>query len=416
MNRRMLLKSAGAVMFASGLGAVPAFLTAAAAQAEPLGRNKILVAVYQRFGMDGLFAVTPYGDERLAALRPSLMLSRPGSSADDARIDLDGQFGLHPSLAPLEPLYRSSDLAFIHAAGSPDTTRSHSVAALWWESGAPGDRSVRDGWMARAAADTPHGASDLHAMAMTDERPRAFYGDTAVTSTGSLDRLLASTQGDLQSRIAQLYEATGNPELKNAAVGAEAIRALAAAPADSAHAARYPRNSAFGDSLRDIARVIKADVGLRVAFAESRNGANGQGSWDSHSDQASMTGGFAAIADDYARSLAAFWADLGDRAEDVVLVNMTDFGRNVPQNDGIGTDHGRATMMMVLGGGVNGGKVYGQLPERFERDALEDQMDLPVTTDYRSVLAAAAGRQLGLDNPQSVFPGYSGGQFEGLIA
>jgi uncharacterized protein (DUF1501 family) len=416
ISRRTLLKSGGIALFAAAAGPLPAFLNRAVLAAPAAGaRGKVLVVLFQRFGMDGVLAVTPFADARLARLRPNLVLSPPGPGKSDARLDLGGGYGLHPALAPLLPLYREGSLAIVHAAGSPHNTRSHTDAQLWWESGTPGDRSHRDGWLSRAigAAGAPS-ADALRAVALTPERPRILYGREEVVSVASLGALAlggADAADPALAQIEQAYAQSENPLLRRAASGSFAVtRRLAEATRARASAADpgYPPNSALATTLREIAGLIHADVGLQVAFTESRTSPDGKGTWDTHSNAAALDGPFPAMASDLASSLLAFWRDLGDRAADVAVVTLTDFGRNVVENAGRGADHGRATAMFVLGGGVAGGVVHGTLPERFERDALEDQMDLPVTTDFRSVLASLTGAQLAIADDRAVFPGWTG--------
>lgn len=413
VTRRTLLQAGGVAAFAAGVVA-PGFLSRAA-QAATGGGKKVLVVVYQRFGMDGLIAVQPYANESLRKLRPDLMLPAPDSGKEGALLDLGAGYGLHPALGALAPLYREGHLAFVQAAGSPHTTRSHLDAAQWWESGTPGNKATADGWLNRAVSAT--GADDarlLRAVAMTAEAPRALYGRqpaVALTDLRQLEFALhqADSSGALQA-VQALYAASDRAPLRQAGRQSfELARALAAGrPTDTA----YPQNSPFASGLRDIATLIKADIGLQVAFAESRTGVEGKGSWDTHSQalDGSYQFSFPPIAADFSKAVAAFWNDLGAHRDDVVLVTHTDFGRNVVQNDGRGCDHGRATTMMVLGGNVAGGRIYGALPERFEREALEDRMDLPVTTDYRAVLAGLAGAQLGIRPQQDtqVFPGWIG--------
>lgn len=417
MQRRLFLKSSGLAMFAAGSGVLPGFVQAAASAVSSSHGTKTLVVIFQRFGMDGLMAVTPYADQHLARLRPDLMLSPPGSGKDNARIDLDGKFGLHPSMAPLAPLFQDGELAIIHGSGSPHNTRSHTEAQLWWESGAPGDRSVDDGWLNRALAQVPSSDLPLQAVALGNERPRALYGELPVSTIANLEGLSlalpnASHATQVSQQLRKLYSQHGNEILKRAGLnGLEIAQLVRHAGASEQSNIAYPQGSAFGNSLREIARLIKADMGLQLAFAESQSTPDGRGSWDSHSDQASLSGPMAAVAGDFAHSIAAFWKDLGERREDVVLVTMTDFGRNVVQNAGVGTDHGRATATFVLGGNILGGHVYGELPERFDRDALEDQMDLPVTTDFRSIMSALTESQLGIKDHQRVFPGWRGNTF-----
>jgi uncharacterized protein (DUF1501 family) len=415
MKRRMILKSGGLAMFAVSAGALPMFLgraAQAAPEAAAFQRRKVLVTIFQRFGMDGLMAATPYADERLAKLRPSLMLPKPGSGSAHARLDLDGQFGLHPAFAPMLPMFRDGSLAIVHAVGSPHNTRSHSEAQLWWESGTPGDRRTTSGWLNRALGAAQESENlPLRAVSTTGERPRILYGDQATASISDLGNIAltldAAPQGILAS-LRSLYQKADNPELRTAGANSfEFARILEEAQAG--RRSTYPTQSALGESLREIAHLIKANVGLQVAFAESRfAGPNDKGSWDTHSNEAAVDGPFPIMANDLSKSLAAFWEDLGELRDDVMVVTLTDFGRNVVENAGIGTDHGRATAMFVLGHSVLGGRVHGSLPERFERDALEDQIDLPVTTDFRAVISTLTASQLGVQDDTSVFPNWDG--------
>ncbi len=408
LSRRTLLKSGAMALFGAAAGPLPIFMPSAIAQGRA-ARPKVLVTIFQRFGMDGLLAVAPYADQRLAALRPTMMLSAPGSGKADARLDLGEGYGLHPTLAPLLPFYRDGRLAVIQAAGSPHNTRSHTEAQLWWESGAPGDRAQRDGWLNRVMTATGNTqAALLPAVAVGDQRPRIFYGDRAVTTVKDLDalKLSGAAQRAQLEKLQALYQLQGPVALRDSTINAlELSRVLAAQTPGSTN---YPEGSMLGSSLRDIAALIKADVGLQLAFTESRNSPDGKGTWDTHSNAGAMDGPFPRMAADFANSVAAFMDDLGSYRDDVVIVTLTDFGRNVVENERKGADHGRATAMFVLGSNIQGGQVYGQLPERFERDALEDGMDLPVTTDYRAVLSSLTQAQFGVDGSQ-VFPGWQGG-------
>ena len=422
MKRRTLLKSGGIAMFAAG-GVLPPFIMRSARAAEgpaEFERQKVVVTIFQRFGMDGLMAVTPYDDERLAKLRPSFMLGRPGSGEPMERIDLDGRFGLHPGFAPLLPMFRDGDLAIVHAAGSPHNTRSHGEAQLWWESGTPGNHRTTDGWLNRALGQAAvREGLPLRAVAATPERPRIFYGDQAAATLADADSLSLDVAESLSAdgvaaTLRSLYSQAGNELVRASGLsGLETARILSEAKSARERNGNYPEDSAFAESLSEIAWLIKANVGLQVAFAESRTaGERDRGTWDTHSNQAAADGPFPLMADDFSRALVAFFDDLGSLRDDVVVVTLTDFGRNVVENEGIGTDHGRATAMFVMGGPVKGGRVYGELPERFERDALEDLMDLPVTTDFRSVIASLTARQLGVRDDSAVFPGWNGSRME----
>jgi len=421
ITRRVLLQTGGMVAIAAGVAA-QGFVSrvAEAATASRSGR-KVLVVVYQRFGMDGLIAVAPYANESLRKLRPDLLLPAPDSGKEGALVDIGGGYGLNPWLAALAPLYRDGSLAFVQAAGSPDNTRSHLDAAQWWESGTPGNKATADGWLSRAVgAAGPDSARALRAVSLTTEQPRALYGAAQTVSMTDLSHLqFGTTRSDEPLRaIEAAYANSGNATLRqSAAQSFEVARALAGTR--PREAAGYP-DTVFGNNMRDIATLIRADLGLQVAFAESRSGTGGKGSWDTHTQALDARGQFSfpSIAEDFSKSLAAFWNDLGARRDDVVLVTHTDFGRNVVQNDARGCDHGRATTLLVLGARIRGGQVYGQLPERFDRDALEDRMDLPVTTDYRSVLAELAGNQLDIprDRDGQVFPGWNGARMALLRA
>ena len=406
-RRRALLKSGGVALFAAASGALPLFLPRASA--APARRQKTIVTIFQRFGMDGLLAVAPYADQGLARLRPNLMLSHPGSGKADARLELGDGFGLHPAFKAFKPFYDEGRLAIVHGVGSPDNTRSHTEAQRWWESGAPGDPRCRDGWLNRALAGVDDSQSLLPAVALTQQRPHIFYGARPVTTAADIGTLtIGADSGQYWQQLRELYRSSDHPGLREAAGnGLELSAILARQPAATA---AYPEGSQLAASLRDIARLIKADVGLQLAFADSRDSPNGKGTWDTHSNAATVAadGPFPQMAGDLADSLAAFMADLGPRQDDVIVVTLTDFGRNVVENEGLGTDHGRATAMFVLGGSVRGGQVYGSLPERFERDGLEDGMDLPVTTDFRSVLTPLLQQHLGLDRTGVVFPDWQG--------
>ncbi len=406
VTRRQIIRSAAGALL---LGAVPGISANPISIPGPGGRKKILVTIFQRFGMDGLLAVAPYGNSSLAALRPNLMLSPPGSGRADSRLDLGEGFGLHPSLADLLPFYQEGRLAIVHGVGSPDSTRAHGRAQMWWETGAPGNATYRDGWMYRLSRSLDRGNALLPAVSMTEKRPRIFYGHDPITAQADL-QLLGFAAGQADGNLAAmeaLYKEHRGGRLSNAvSASLELSRILGAQPTT---AVTYPEGSSLAASLRDIARLIKADVGLQLAFAESRTSPDGKGTWDTHSNAASMDGPFPRMAEDLARSLAAFMADLGHRRDDVTVVTLTDFGRNVVENARLGADHGRATAMFVLGSDVKGGRIYGDLPDEFSREMLEDGLDLPVSTDYRAVLSAQVQSQFGIADASGCFPGWQGG-------
>jgi uncharacterized protein (DUF1501 family) len=398
-NRRAFLKAGALAVMSFGWGGTPLFLTRAAAAPPGAGRRKVLVTVFQRGAMDGLMAVQPLADPSLAQLRPSLLLPRQGPGG---LLPLDGRFGLHPSLAPLSRLFADKQLAILHGVGSPNTTRSHFDAQDYMESGTPGRKGTPSGWLNRAAGMLGHEATPFQAVAMTEAMPRSLYGSHPALAVASLEEFHLKSSGALADQsLEALYQEATQKSLQRR--GGEAFAAVDLLSekryAEYRTTADYP-NSPLGKSLRQIAFLIKNDVGLEIAFAES----NG---WDTHRGQGQDRGAFAQRAADLGRSIAAFWTDLGKFKSDVVLMTMTEFGRTVAQNGSGGTDHGRASCMFVLGESVQGGTVRGKIAS-LQRDALEDGRDLPVTTDFRSVFAGVANQHLGLNASAQLFPGWQG--------
>jgi len=410
LTRRALLKGGACALAA--VAAPPRFLARAALAAD--ARRKVLVAVFQRGAVDGLSMVVPYGDRDYAGARASIAIRAPQAGDAGAAVDLDGFFGLHPALAPLAALWQSRTLAVVHACGSPDTTRSHFDAQDYMESGTPGVKSTPDGWLARAAVTQPSPTSPFRAVALGPTLPRALRGDAGAISLASLDRFdvratseAAAARQGFESLYAQsvhdLLHGTGRETF-------EAVRMLKRANASRlapANNAEYPR-SRLGQSLRQIAQLIRADVGLEIAFTDADG-------WDTHVGQGAEQGQLAARLRDFGASLTAFTEDLGDRMSDVVVLTMSEFGRTVAENGNRGTDHGHATAMLLLGGGVRGGKVYGRWPG-LARERLYEGRDLAVTTDFRALFAEVAGRQLGIANPASLFPGWTGGPQLGVLS
>ena len=395
-NRRAFLKAGALAVMSFGWGGTPLFLTRAAEAQERTGKRKVLVAIFQRGAMDGLMAVQPLADPELARLRPGLLLG------GKELLPLDGRFGLHPSLAPLSALFAERQLAIVHGVGSPDTTRSHFDAQDYMESGMPGRKGASTGWLNRAAGLLGHESTPFQAVALTEAMPKSFYGSHPALAIADLQEFrLASAEAD--QSLEALYQQASQKALQRR--GGEAFEAMDIlsekryADYRPAKGVRYP-NSPLGKSLRQIAFLIKNEVGLEIAFAES----NG---WDTHRGQGTARGAFAQRATDLAESIAAFWTDLGAMRSDVVLMTMTEFGRTVAQNGSGGTDHGRASCMFVLGDSVQGGTVRGQVGA-LERDALEDGRDLPVTTDFRSVFAGVASQHLGIAKSVELFPGWKG--------
>jgi uncharacterized protein (DUF1501 family) len=400
ITRRTFVKSGACALVA--LAGPPRFLVRTACAAEP-GRRRVLVAVFQRGAVDGLSMVVPHGDPAYYAARSSIALARPAGARAEGAVDLDGFFGLHPSLAPLKGIWDAGALAIIHACGSPHATRSHFEAQDYMEAGTPGLKSTPDGWLNRALKGRP-ATSPFRAVALSPALPRSLRGEApAVAMTQIEDFGLKAVGGAEPARRG--FEALYGQAVRDVLYGGgretfEAAKLLEkAAPARIAPApgAQYP-GSRFGENLRQVAQLIKADIGLEVAFTE-------MGGWDTHAGQGNDRGQLALRFGEFGAALAAFYRDLGDRMADVVVLTMSEFGRTVRENGNRGTDHGHGTAMLVMGGRVRGGKVYGRWPG-LEAEQLFERRDLAVTTDFRVLFAEVAGRHLGLASTAGLFPGF----------
>jgi uncharacterized protein (DUF1501 family) len=403
ISRRVFLKDGGLALVS--LGFAPEFLarTVAAAGAP---KRRVLVTIFQRGAVDGLNMIVPFGERDYYSARPSIAIGRPGSSADSA-IDLDGFFGLHPRLAPLKPLYDARQLAIVHACGSPDGTRSHFDAQDYMESATPGIKSTPDGWLNRCMHAREHEkATPFRAVAMAPQLPRALQGLAPALAIGQIGQFgIRAGQATemVQASFEAEYAAAANSVLnKTGREAFDAVRMLKNAdPSRYApeNGAEYPR-SPYGEALKQIAQLIKADVGLEIAFAET-------GNWDHHVQEGAAVGQLANRLADFSGGIAAMVRDLGDRMADVVILTMSEFGRAVAENGNRGTDHGHGNAMMMIGGGVRGGKIYGKWPG-LAREQRYEGRDLAVTTDFRSVFAEVAQGHLGLTNTGHVFPGFNG--------
>jgi uncharacterized protein (DUF1501 family) len=420
ITRRFFIKSSGLAL--ASLGALtpsPSFLTRALAQTAGNGgnRRKVLIAIFQRGAADGLNLVVPYGEQTYYDLRPGLAIARPKSGDPATAIDLDGFFALHPALAPFKPLYDAGQLAIIHAAGSPDNTRSHFDAQDYMESGTPGVKSTTDGWLNRYLQARPDPkASPFRAVAMGTNLPRALQGRAPSLAISNLNefgiRGGGATANAMQGGFEALYEQSVNDLLRGTGRETfEAVKMLKRVnPAQYQPAAgvTYPRGR-FGDSLRQIAQLIKSDIGLEVAFTDI-------GGWDTHANQGAAQGQLANRLTEFAQGIAALYTDLQERAGDVAILTMTEFGRTARENGNRGTDHGHAGCFFLLGGEVKGGKVYGKWPGLKSSDLYEGR-DLMLTTDFRDVFAETAKAHLGAGNLNPIFPGYqiNPGGFKGLF-
>ena len=439
VSRRVFLKN-GSLALVS-LGFAPSFV-ARTAEAAGGTRRKVLITVFQRGAVDGLNMVVPFGERAYYSARPSIALAQPGAGRTDAAIDLDGFFGLHPRMASLKPLWDARQMAIVHACGSPDTTRSHFDAQDYMESGTPGVKSTEDGWLNRylnvrrkedaaasqSAAATPTQAAQgaqavkdtpFRAVALTSQLPRTLQGAAPALAMQRIEQFglraggggaaAAATGASFEEQYAAAADRALNRTGKDAFDAMRMLKSADPAKYQPENGAVYPR-SAYGEALRQIAQLVKADVGLEVAFAES-------GQWDHHVNEGGAIGQIANRLDDFARGLSALATDLGTRMEDVIILTMSEFGRAVAENGNRGTDHGHGNAMFAIGGGVRGGKVYGKWPGLAPEQRFEGR-DLAVTTDFRDVFGEIVTRHLGVKDAGTIFPGYAikPGNFPGFLA
>jgi uncharacterized protein (DUF1501 family) len=400
ITRRVFLRHS--TMAVVGTAAIPGFLTRAAQGAESLvGKDKRLVVIFQRGAADGLNIVVPHGEQAYYAMRPSINIDRKSV------IDLDGFFGLHPSMSAFQPLWQQKHLAIVHAAGSPDPTRSHFDAQDFMESGTPGVKATDDGWLNRCLHSLPDAAdkSSFRAIAMGPALPRILSGSEPAVALNNINDFGVGGRGANATPISNTFEAMYAHSVDSVLHGTgqetfDAVKMLKSAdPAKytPAAGADYPRGR-FGDSLKQLAQLIKANLGVQVAFADI-------GGWDHHVNEGNTEGQIANVLREFSQSLGAFWTDLGDLREDTVVVTMSEFGRTARENGNRGTDHGHANVMFVMGGPVKGGKVYGRWPG-LDQSQLYEGRDLAVTTDFRRVLGEAVYRHLGNQSLSQVFPGF----------
>jgi uncharacterized protein (DUF1501 family) len=413
MTRRVFLKNTGIAMV--GMAAMPAFLRNAVAASEGTGR-KVLVVLFQRGAVDGLNVVVPHGEPSYYSYRPTIAIPRPGGGGSDgargSAIDLDGFFGLHPNLAPLEPLYRQGLLAAVHATGSPDASRSHFDAQDYMESGTPGVKSTDDGWLNRALQQQLEAkAPPLRAVAISPELPLTLRGSAPAVAVPDLRQFRIFgpprlVEANFEAMYGEAVDSVMRGVGRETFEAVDTLKQLDPASYQPENGAEYPRGP-FGDRLREIAQLIKAGVGMEVAFLDS-------GGWDHHVNEGSIQGRLGNLLSGLGQGLAAFATDMGPRMQDVVFVSMSEFGRTARENGDRGTDHGHGNYMFVMGGPVKGGKVYGQWPG-LAPDRLNQDRDLKVTTDYRTVLCEILRRHLGITGFSNVFPDFNGDRPENYL-
>ena len=395
MSGRYFLKSAGVAL--SSLAAMPSFLLRTARAQKNAGGGKdhpIIIAIFQRGAADGISMVVPFGDRNYYQLRPQIAIPEPGLKNDERAIDLDGFFGLHPALASLKPIYDENRLAIVHAVGSPDNTRSHFDAQDYMESGTPGNKGTTDGWLNRYLQGNPETeTTSFRAVAISANLPRSLRGAAPAAAMQRVANFAirgGAATPEIEELFADTYKETFN-----------AVKMLRSATSQEyvpASGIQYP-NSPFGQALRQIAQLVKSDVGMEVAFTDI-------GGWDTHANQGNARGQLSNRLRDFGDGLAALYHDLGDRMHNVVILTMTEFGRAIRQNGSGGTDHGHASCLLIAGGGVKGGKVYGRWPG-LAPEQLYDGRDLALTTDFRNGFAEILLKHMRAKDAAKVFPGFS---------
>jgi uncharacterized protein (DUF1501 family) len=404
-TRRSFLRSVGVGSLA--LPTLPGWFPRLAFSSTPEAGRDVLVCVFLRGGADGLNVLVPVGDDGYFAARPTLRLPEP-SGAADATIDLDGFFALHPALAPFKELWDDGLLAAVHAAGSPDDTRSHFDAMDFMERGTPGSKTVPTGWLGRHLGSLDTGnSSPFRAVGLGTLLPASLRGPVTATALKSIADFHLGGKGAQEAEIARfqaslaaLYDDDAWLDVQ-AKQTFDAVATLAAASPGAyqpANGAKYPESD-FGNALLQAAQLIKAELGVEVACVDL-------GGWDTHAAQGASTGRLAGLLGDLASGLAAFAADMADRMGRVTVVTMSEFGRRVSENASGGTDHGHGNCMFLLGGGINGGKVYGDWPG-LAPGQLYGPGDLAITTDFRTVLAEIVDRRLRNPKLADVFPGFA---------
>lgn len=357
-----------------------------------------LVVLFLRGAMDGASLIVPYGDDDYHKHRRTIGLGTPKSGL----IDLDGFFGLHPAAAVLKPWYSKGKLAAIHAIGSMDQTRSHFEAMATMERGAEGQaQELSSGWLARALhASQPATPSPLRAVAFGSLLPDTLRGAPSPSVIRTINDVKLGGSKALREIIKQLYEAGDTAAHASGLAALRVLDAMDKVNPDAytpAASASYPK-SPTGESLRQAALLLKADVGATSLFLDSTG-------WDSHVTQGTSTGYLAGLFTDLAAALDAFATDIGPLLEKTTIVVMTEFGRRIPENSALGTDHGRAGAWLVLGHGVSGGKVHAEWPG-LKAEQLEGTGDLRVTQDYRNVLLEISQLVYGPDiRVNTLFPG-----------
>lgn len=372
-------------------------------------QRDVLICVFQRGGADGLNMVVPHGEAAYYQARPNLAIAQPNQQF--GAIDLDGFFGLHPSLEPFKEIWNAKQLAIVHACGSPDPTHSHFDAMDYMERGTPGQKSDPRGWLGRHLAATQQSNdSPFRAVGFGSLLQASLRGGSATALTSLEAFNLQANRLELPKLRAahgQLYRGSGM--LVGAAqqtfAALEIMQKLNPSQYQPSDGAVYP-DSPYGKALKQIAQLIKADLGLEVACADI-------GDWDTHVNQGGADGEMAANLAEFAAGLRALYTDLSADLGRVTIVTMSEFGRRAAENGGGGTDHGHGNVMFVMGGNVTGG-IYGAWPG-LQPEQLYGPGDLAITSDFRDVLAEILQKRLHSQQINQLFPEYLPSQSHNLV-
>ncbi|MBI1259532.1 MAG: DUF1501 domain-containing protein [Chloroflexi bacterium] len=409
LSRREVMRGSAAALAAAGAQSMlPAWMPRLAfAPVQQGARGDVLISVFLRGAADTLNMIVPYAEDAYYAARPKLAIPRPDSSGSDGKVlDLDGFFGLHPALAPLMPVFKDGQMAAVHAAGSPDETRSHFEAMDFMERGTPGEFTLASGWIGRHLATLNTGnTSPIRAIGWGSSVQAALRGTIAPVAIKSIvDYHLNGNEqvaAQVLASLNRLYSLESDSLSASALATESAIQILAKVgykDYQPQNGADYPTTD-FATALRQSAALIRADVGLETACIDL-------GGWDTHVNQGGVEGQQARLMQDLAEGLAAFYSDMGDMMQRVSVVVMSEFGRRVAENGGGGTDHGHGSALLVMSGNLAKGNVVANWPG-LAKDVLDRGEDLAITTDYRDVLAELLSLRLNNSATADIFPNFT---------
>ncbi|SFB29435.1 Uncharacterized conserved protein, DUF1501 family [Collimonas sp. OK607] len=370
-----------------------------------------MIVVFLRGAVDGLNVVVPHGDHNYYKARPGIAVSRPGTQ--NGAIDLTGYFGLHPALQALQPYWDGGQLAFIHASGSPDMSRSHFEAQDYMETGTPGEHNTRDGWMNRMLGVMPALASPMQALTLGESVPRILTGKAVVANmpTGrDATRPTLIDRPEVNQAYAALYaqDAVLGKTYRDGISARKELMADASSTEQKAANNGAPLPNGLSIDTSRLGRLMRSNPDIRLGFIAV-------GGWDTHANQGNGNGQLANRLRPLADGLTTLARELGPAFNDTVIVVMSEFGRTFRENGNGGTDHGHGNAMWLLGGNVRGRSIYGQWPG-IDDKSLNEGRDLAVTTDFRAVLATLAEKHMRIGDPamQKLFPQYGAGNAHAL--